>query len=378
MGHFKVPVLMLPMSLDIGGAETHVVGLAKSIQTRGWKVLVASFGGRRVQDLEKAGIPHKFAPLNSRSPIQMLRAYKIVSRIVDEYKIGLIHAHARIPAWLSEKISRKKGIPLLMTYHYTCRSGFPWKFFSRPGDLTIAVSEDIKQYIVREFGFRPEKIFVIPNGIDLDIFRPRDLRATIEQRRLLGVSETSHPVILYASRLQGDLTQAALVAQKAVLSLVSKYPNITLLIAGDGEGFSAVRKGATKINKITGKETIKCLGFVLDTPPMYTASDVVVGMSRVALEAMASGKPAIIFGPGGIFGPVTQDLINLLEERNYTSRNAPLPLSSEILASHIDSLVSDPVRSQELGRFGRRLVAQRHSMNIVAQETEKLYFRLLQ
>jgi hypothetical protein len=45
MDSWKVPVLLLPMSLGIGGAETQVVSLAKHLKKRGWSVLVASAGG---------------------------------------------------------------------------------------------------------------------------------------------------------------------------------------------------------------------------------------------------------------------------------------------------------------------------------------------
>lgn len=367
---------MLPMSLDIGGAETHVVGLAKSMRARGWPVYVASFGGRRVKDLEKAGIPHLFAPLNSRSPLEIFRAYRIVTRIVEEYSIGIVHAHARIPAFIAEKICSVKQIPLVTTYHWTFKAGFPWTFFSKQGDLAIAVSQDIKDYIIKEFGFDPRRVVVIPNGIDLDVFSP-EAPAGCREREAMGIPENAGPIVLYVSRLQGDLTGAALVAQDAILSLARKYPGILLLIAGDGEGLKEVKRKALEINRATGRETVRCLGFVLDTPPVYRVSDVVIGMSRVALEAMAVGKPAIIFGPGGVFGPVTADLVPALEERNYTSRNAPLPPAPDILKDQIDSLLSDPSRCHSLGLFGRNLVKERHSMDIVARDTETAYFQAL-
>jgi len=97
MAKSKASVLMLPMSLDIGGAETHVVSLSKGLKSLGWQVYVASHGGQRVRDLEAAGIPHFYAPLHSRWPLNMARAYRVISRLVDTYQIDLIHAHARIP-----------------------------------------------------------------------------------------------------------------------------------------------------------------------------------------------------------------------------------------------------------------------------------------
>ena len=94
----------------------------------------------------------------------MAKAYQIISKIVDTYDIDLIHAHARIPIWISEKIAVRRNIPLVATYHWCFKGGFPWVFFSRQGDKTVAVSDVIKDYIVKEFRFDPERITKIPNA----------------------------------------------------------------------------------------------------------------------------------------------------------------------------------------------------------------------
>ncbi len=90
MPESKGSVLMLPMGLDIGGAETHVISLAKGIKRLGWQVLVASSGGQRVSELTEYGIPHFHAPLDSRLPHRMLQAYNAVSDILDTYDIDII------------------------------------------------------------------------------------------------------------------------------------------------------------------------------------------------------------------------------------------------------------------------------------------------
>ena len=114
-------------------------------------------------------------------------------------------------------------------------------------------------------------------------------------------SEYSSPsrafIISYVSRIEGDLAEAAVTAQEAVFRLFHDYPNVMLLIAGDGPKLSSVRSKADEINAKCQKEVVRPLGFVLDTPTLYAASDIVLGMSRVAQESMASGKPVVIFGP---------------------------------------------------------------------------------
>ena len=63
-------------------------------------------------------------------------------------------------------------------------------FFSRQGDRTIAVSEVIRQYIIKEFRFDPGKITVIPNGIDVEVFSPHAHGTKAEARQLWASPNT--------------------------------------------------------------------------------------------------------------------------------------------------------------------------------------------
>jgi len=369
-------VLELAMGLDIGGAETHIVSLSRSLREMGWNVLVASGGGRRVEDITGSGIEHFDVPLGSRNPLKMLRAYKSLIDIVKSRNVDLIHAHARIPAWIGTYVSRQLHVPLVTTYHWTFVSGFPWNLVSRQGDLTIAVSDVIKDYITREFGFDGEKITVIPNGIDCREFRPlseeesRDIRMAVVPEAVQG------PVLVYASRMTPELSATACLTIEAVSRLAQTFPGISLLIAGDGESLSRVERAAQEVNRRSGREMVKCLGFVSDMARVYQASDLVIGMSRVVLEAMACGKPCIVAGPQGDFGQVTPDNVDELEERNFTSNGAPRPVEAATLASEIASALSD-ANLDEIRAFGLELVRSKHSAEATAYRVAEVYNRLL-
>lgn len=373
----KVPVLHLTMSLGIGGVETHVIGLANSLSERTWPVYVGSHGGERVQELEVSGARHLLIPLHSRRPFLMAKAYALVSQAVDTFGIGLIHAHARIPAWIASSICRKKGIPLVTTYHGAFAAGFPWNMVTRSGDLTIAVSQDIKDYVIDSFSFSPDKVLIIPNGIDTTLYHPPSEEETGRARKQLGLKHAQGPIIAYVSRLDRELSETAVAVADAVRNVREKFPRALLLIAGDGDNLEKVRTRAAEINAWAGMEAVRCLGFVVDTPALYAASDLVIGMSRVALEAMATARPTIIAGAGGIFGAVREEILYFLEERNLTSRNAPIPCDPAVLTREIEDLLSDPARMQELGLFGREVVLRRHSVARVTGEHENIYRSLL-
>ena len=69
------------------------------------------------------------------------------SSIVKE-KIDLIHAHARIPAFVSSLVKKRLGVPLISTVHGVYSTKFWFKMLTNWGDEAICVSEDIKDYII--------------------------------------------------------------------------------------------------------------------------------------------------------------------------------------------------------------------------------------
>ena len=90
-------ILMVTMSLGIGGAETHILELARCLTRCGHSVTVVSNGGVYVDALTADGVRHVDAPLHSKHPAALLRAYRTLRRLVREERFDVIHAHARIP-----------------------------------------------------------------------------------------------------------------------------------------------------------------------------------------------------------------------------------------------------------------------------------------
>ena len=70
------------MQLDIGGAETHVVELAKELKRKGFNPIVTSNGGVYVKELEEAGIKHYCVPLQNKKPNNMIRSIKLLKKII--------------------------------------------------------------------------------------------------------------------------------------------------------------------------------------------------------------------------------------------------------------------------------------------------------
>ena len=90
-------ILMVTMSLGIGGVETHITELTKELIRRGHRVTVASAGGVYVPEITASGASHVTLPLAGRSPIGLAQAYFGLRRLIKSGGFDVVHAHARIP-----------------------------------------------------------------------------------------------------------------------------------------------------------------------------------------------------------------------------------------------------------------------------------------
>ena len=97
---------MATMGLDIGGAETHIVELAKELKAEGHDIVVASNGGVYVPEIVAAGIRHYQVPMHRRDTGCMLRSRKLLKEIIRTERPDVVHAHARIPAFLCGTLQR--------------------------------------------------------------------------------------------------------------------------------------------------------------------------------------------------------------------------------------------------------------------------------
>lgn len=367
-------VLLAAMSLDLGGAETHVLSLAVELKRRGYNVLVSSQGGRLVGELERADIPHFFLPLHTRAPWQLLLAVHRLRAMLARHDVQLIHAHARIPAWVSELARRPGTIPLVTTYHGVYSASFPFRLFTRWGDLVIAVSDDVRDHLVRRFGLNPTRVTVIPNGIDLDRFTPEaDISDILAEHGL----KAKTPRVLHLSRLHGPFADTSLCLIEAVPLLDRKLPQVEVIIAGDGDRLAEVRQAAERVNRRLGRQACLVIGGREDTPPLYALADVVVGVARVALEAMAVQRPVIIAGEGGYRGVLTADLMASLAEANFTARGSDRPVTPGALAQDIETVLAYPERARELAVAGRQLVARSYSIRRMVDSIESVYERAM-
>ena len=367
-------ILMALMQLDIGGAETHVVELSKELKKRGHNIVIVSRGGVYAKELEKAGIKHFEAPLHSKTPKNMIKSRKILKSIIENEKIDLVHSHTRISSFLLANLHKKMKFPFVTTAHWIFDTRFGLKYLTDWGQKTLAVSEDIKDYLIKNYKMSEDDITVTVNGIDVEKFSENtDQKSAMDE---FNISKEDN-LVVYVSRLD---TSRSLVAHQLIESVVrldNIVENLKCIIVGDGDDFENVKKETVEANEKLGRIAIHLAGARVDVDKLIAPAKLFVGVSRAALEAMASGKPTIIAGNEGYIGLFSEDKLPLCLETNFCCRGCKMS-ETDLLAQDIGGFFGLwEEDTQKLGEYGREIVEKHYSLERMADDAEKVYKEVL-
>jgi len=233
-------------------------------------------------------------------PFFLLQQFISIARLVKSEKIEIIHAHWIIPqafiAVLYRKISGAK-IKILATIHGSDFLGLSGKFgnklkkyvFDNIDELTV-VSASLKDAVV-EFGYKKE-IYVYSMGIDTTMFSPDKKNPNLKARFSINGE-----YLLYVGACTENKGIRYLV--EAIPKIVAEYPDLKLLIIGDGvlktEMISLVEQQNVQDN-------VLFLGAILNNelPEFYATADIFVmpslydGFGLVNIEAMSCGTLPIV------------------------------------------------------------------------------------
>ena len=230
---------------------------------------------------------------SSHNPLQVVVTYIMLYNYIRKEKFDLIHVHLLYNPIIL--ILKFVGSKFLLTVHSTERAfSFLEKITFRLSDKVIACGVGTYQFLKRFVA--DSKLFLLPNGIRQKQININDL----EELKVRYNIEGNFPVILSIGRLTHQKGFEYLI--KSIRLLKSNYPEIKLLIAGEGE----VRENLQKlIDKLGQHDHVKLLGIVKNAFELFPISDVYVnsslweGLPLTLLEAMSMKIPIIATNVGG-------------------------------------------------------------------------------
>ena len=348
-------ILMLCDSLGIGGAETHILTLALGLLDGKNEVTLISAGGAYEDRLISAGAICINAPLTKRDPISIARSYKIIKRHIKGFDI--IHAHTRLTSYLVHLARGKYSLPkTVVTAHLNFSSSGIGKF-TKWGDMTLAVSEDIREHLVKAFGVRREQILLTKNGIDLDEYRGK-MR---DEKR-----------ILHISRIDGDRALVSLLLCRIAPTLLCRFCDYVIEIYGDGDMMDELRAAASEANSALGRRGVILHGATASVADALGGGGIFVGVSRAALEAMAMRLPTVIAGNEGFGGVIRKEMITNMIKTNFCARGL-CAANEERLIRDITALIEDDCLYEESARLGYETVLRNYTKESMVADAMSAY-----
>lgn len=317
---------------DAGGLNVYVSEVARRLGERGLHVDVFTRDDGTAAD-EVVGVSENVrivhVPAGPRAPVAKEELPDLVPAFADRLEAvasayDLVHSHYWLSGMAGLALRRSHGLPLVHTMHTMAHV----KNGSRPvagprepdlralgesqivssAETITANTTDEAADLVRAYGARPEKVAVVPPGVDLHTFHPCDQE---QSRKLLGV-DLEAQVVLFVGRIQPLKAPDVLI--RAVARLVEREPHrrahLRLIVIGSASGPDAgwsdtlaplaAELGAADVIEFRPhaerSELFRyyCVSDLVGVPS-YSES-----FGLVALEAQACGRPVVATDAGGL------------------------------------------------------------------------------
>lgn len=301
-------VLQILPGLVTGGAERGTVEIAAAIVAAGGTAIVVSEGGPMENDLKRAGALHLKLPVASKNPFVMYRNIARLARVIESYKVGVVHVRSRAPAWSARAAAQRTGAHFITTFHapYNFTNAIKKRYnqIMAEGERVIAISEFIADHVRENYNVDRARLRVIRRGIDLARFDPDRVSA----ERMIQLSTRWRlpdgvPLILMPGRLSRWKGQAVLLEALTHLRDI----DYRCVLVGSDQGRTGYRRELEALisrHDLDGRASI--MDECNDMPAAYMLSDVVVsastdpeGFGRTVGEAQAMGRPVVASDHGG-------------------------------------------------------------------------------
>lgn len=294
-------ILLVTTGLKVGGAEHQVVTLARAFLAMGHAVAILSLSQGCEIDLP-ANV--HVAELNMRkTPGGMALGLWQARALVQSWQPDVMHAHMVHANLFARALTRVIKCPPLVCTGHSFREGgrlrmLAYRLTDRWARITTHVSQEGRLGLITAGGAPASRVIVMPNGIDMESFRP-DPASRQAMRVQLGI-DTDTRLLLNVGRLVPEKSQDILI--RAFAQLDPQVPS-HLFLAGDGP----LRRPLTDLVASLGLASrATLLGQRHDIPALLNAADAfalsssVEGLPMVLVEALACGCPIVSTDAPGV------------------------------------------------------------------------------
>ncbi len=368
-------ILLYTDTPQAGGAELQMFLLAKFLDKEKFTPIFACSKNQSLDKLcenfEKENIRVIRLPvMNKHHP----RHYFELKKIIKNEKIDLIHIHVWNPASgrYGFLAADSANIPIVTTEHDPFQLNFLKdafkKFTLNKVSKIITVSEENAKVLKKLYPKHSKKISVIHNGLDLTWWQSQLLRFTNEDRKEVKekIFKAKEDTLIITTIAELHERKGLKYLIEAMPSLTSEFPNIKLVIIGEGNTRPNLEN---QIKKLNLEANIILLGRQKEIPKLLKSSDIFAlpslreAFGLVLTEAMFIPLPIVATKVGGIPEVVVDKKTGLLVD----------PKDPQSLAKALRTLISDPKKRAAFASTGFSRVIKNFDAKRMAEEYGKAY-----
>ncbi len=355
-----------------GGSELNAVRTAEQLAQRGHQVvavtLTSDTGGMAVR-YRAAGIPVHGFPVRSLIGVGAFQQLRRAAKFFRDMDIDIIHAHDCYSNFLMVLAARLAGVPVLASKRWIHQT-FPqhrytdWLAFHL-ADGVLANSDEVRRTVERAERISTNRITVVPNFLDDDLFGAHAARS--EWRSRFGLPDDAL-VFCIVAQLRPEKNHGLLLEAFALIA--REFPTARLLIVGDGPERERIEQAVDRLHL---RGVVHMAGYLPRAGLAFSAADVAVlpsqheGFPNSVIEAMATGTPVIASAVGGIRDALTSGETGLLIPPNDVSA----------LETAMRTLALDPSLRRNLGVRAQVVADSRYRASSVIPRLEQLYTNIL-
>jgi glycosyltransferase involved in cell wall biosynthesis len=325
------------------------------------------------------------------SPVNDGIAYKKITRLIEKFRPDIVHTHAAKSGLLGRLAADACKVPVIVhTFHgHVFHSYFSkWKtntfinierYLAKRSTGIIAISELQKNELTNIYKIcPPEKMQIIPLGLDLDKFQQYQDAKRAEFRRKYYLHDDEIAIGIIGRVVPVKNHSLFVAAAQKVLAQTTQ--RVKFVIIGDGDmrpqmeaAFKAAGIDYAYYPEDKRDATAICTSWQTDMDVVLAGLDIVAltshneGTPVSLIEAQAAARPVVSTNVGGVADVVTDNLCGYITE----------PDEADLFAAALLKLINNAEQRAYFGAQGRNFVQSKFSYQRLVHDMSAYYYRLL-
>lgn len=369
----------------INGVVSSIVSLKGAFEKKGHETYIFAPKVEDYTDEEKNIFRYHSVNLTHKVkyPVAIPLSFE-AGRVISSFNPDIIHLHhpfvLSLPALM---YAAKLKIPNVLTLHtqyerysYYVRA-IPHVITSEAirrivfsladkVDIITTPSQSMKE-LISHYGIKKE-IVVIPNAINVDIFRDKNIEQVERLKRALNLSK-EEIVILYVGRVSIEKDIDKIIKALAIVR-DKDITNFQFIVVGEGTSLEQMKNLSDSLNltdkvKFTGAISRELIRYYYQIADIFAFSSTSETFGIVIIEALASGLPVLAIKAPGAVDIITDGFNGILSDNDIPN-----------FAEHLSVLIQDKGLRQRLSENALQTV-QKYHIDTVADQVLALYERLI-